>query len=66
MGRFDCKPLQVRLQLLERAALAHYVTGEVTLRLLERDDLSHFSWNVIGWRERPKLYKLRRMAAGSH
>ena len=25
----------------------------------------HFSWNVIGWRERPKLYKLRRAAAGS-
>ena len=38
---------------------------QVTLRLLERGDLGLFSWNVIGWRERPKLYKLRRAAAGS-
>ena len=30
---------------------------------LERGDLSLFSWNVIGWRERPKPYKLRRAAA---
>ena len=45
----------------------HQVTArrhlQVTLRLLERGDLGLFSWNVIGWQERPKHYKLRRAAA---
>ena len=52
-------------QLLERDDLGNWRHLQVTLRLLGRNDPALFSWNVIGWRERPKLYKLRQAAAGS-
>jgi len=56
--------LQVTLRLLGRNDPGHCIRHlQVTLRLLERGDLGLFSWNVIGWREWPKPYKLRRAAA---